>query len=140
MPTDRDRFDKVLAVAINPGAYEGEAIAALHKARELVKKTPSLAHPPPPPPPLPPAAKPAPPDEASFQVQITNVPPFWLNILLNLLSQEAYGLGLKSKMVCDFKESAVDVRCDGPKKACKAFEAHVTWVVDYVNSQPRNPS
>ena len=38
--SDKDRLDKVLAVAINPGAYEQEAIAALHKARELVKREP----------------------------------------------------------------------------------------------------
>ena len=29
MSDDKKRYDKVLAVAINPGAYEGEAIAAL---------------------------------------------------------------------------------------------------------------
>ena len=34
----RDRFEKILAVAVNPGAYEGEAIAALRKARELVER------------------------------------------------------------------------------------------------------
>ena len=31
MAGDRDRFNKVLAVAINPGSYEQEAIAALRK-------------------------------------------------------------------------------------------------------------
>src|SRR5450631_3520383 len=50
MPDDRGRFQKVLAIAINPGAYEAEAIAALRKARTFVKIDPSLAHPPPPPP------------------------------------------------------------------------------------------
>jgi hypothetical protein len=89
MPTDRGRLDKVLAIAINPGVYEEEAIAALLKARELVKKDPSLAHPEPPP--LPTVAKPVPTDEASFQVRITNVPQFWLNIFLNMVSQEADG-------------------------------------------------
>ncbi len=38
--TGKDRLDKVLAVAINPGAYEKEAVAALHKARKLVKREP----------------------------------------------------------------------------------------------------
>src|SRR5437899_1946698 len=38
-----DRLDKVLAVAINPGAYEPEAVAALRKARQLVKRDPALA-------------------------------------------------------------------------------------------------
>jgi hypothetical protein len=50
MPGDRDRFNKVLAVAINPGSYEQEAIAALRKAGDFVKTDPSLAHLPPPPP------------------------------------------------------------------------------------------
>jgi hypothetical protein len=40
---NKDRLDKVLAVAINPGAYEQEAVAAFHKARELVKRYPKLA-------------------------------------------------------------------------------------------------
>ncbi len=78
MTTDKDRFDKVLAIAINPGAYEEEAITALRKARELTKKDPSLAHPPPHPPVPPP--KPAPSDESSYAVRITSVAPFWLNI------------------------------------------------------------
>jgi hypothetical protein len=46
MPSDRDRLDKVLAIAVNPGAYETEAVAALRAARHLIKKNPSLAHPP----------------------------------------------------------------------------------------------
>jgi hypothetical protein len=47
-------------------------------------------------------------------------------------SQEAYGLGLKSKMVTDFSVSpmAFDIRCDGPKMACDAFEKHVTWLIE----------
>jgi hypothetical protein len=47
MAGDRDRFNKVLAIAVNPGSYEQEAIAALRKARDFVKTDPSLAHPPP---------------------------------------------------------------------------------------------
>jgi hypothetical protein len=39
----RDRFDKIIAIAVNPGAYEEEAIAALLKARQLAKENPSLA-------------------------------------------------------------------------------------------------
>ena len=138
MSTDRDRLDKVLAVAVNPGAYENEAIAALRKARELVKQNPSLAHPPPPTAPTP---KPASPDEASFQSRITKVRPDWLLVFLNSLSQEAYGLGLKSKMVCDFSEipTAVDVRCDGPYAACQAFQMHLQWLIDYFNSQLSKP-
>jgi hypothetical protein len=126
MPTERRLFDKVLAVAVNPGAYETEAIAALRKARELVKEDPSLAHPPPLPKP----------SEMSFQVTLTNVSPFWLRIVLNNLSEQAYGLGLRSKMVCDFKTpTAVNVRCDGSRQACKAFQEHLNLVLDHINAQ-----
>jgi hypothetical protein len=136
MSAEKERFDKVLAIAINPGAYEGEAIAALHKARELVKKHPSLAHPRPAPPA--PAPKRAPPGDDALEILVTHISPFWLNIFLNNLSEQAYGLGLKSKLVCDFKTPhAVDIRCDGPKKACEAFKAHLSWLIDYINSQPR---
>jgi hypothetical protein len=38
MGMDRKRIEKMLAVAISPGAYEEEAISALRKAREVVKK------------------------------------------------------------------------------------------------------
>ena len=41
---DKERFEKVLALAIDPGAYEGEAIAAFRKARELAKRNPSLTN------------------------------------------------------------------------------------------------
>jgi hypothetical protein len=141
MSDDKKRYEKVLAVAINPGAYEGEAIAALLRARELVKRNPALAYSPLPPMPLRP--KPAPPDEASFQAKVTNVSAFWLNIFLSNISQEAYGLGLKSKMVVDFhspKPQAVDIRCDGPKEACEAFQTHFNWLLDNINSQPRHVS
>jgi hypothetical protein len=40
MPSDRDRLDKVSAIAVNPGAYETEAVAALCAARKLIKKNP----------------------------------------------------------------------------------------------------
>ena len=39
MTGDKERFEKVLAVAINPGAYEGEAIAALRKCANWPKGT-----------------------------------------------------------------------------------------------------
>jgi hypothetical protein len=109
MPSDRDRFDRVVAVAISPGAYEGEAIAALHKARELAKNDPSLAHPP---------AITAPPHDTLYEAKITDIPPSWLNIALTNLSQEAYELGLKSKIPSDFDYTltAIDIKCDGPQK------------------------
>jgi hypothetical protein len=42
---NRERLQKIVALAINPGAIEAEAIAALHSARQLVKQNPALAHP-----------------------------------------------------------------------------------------------
>ena len=140
MASDRDRLDKVLAIAVNPGAYETEAVAALRAARQLIKKNPALAHPPPHP--RVPTPKAAPLGEHSHQVRITNVAPFWLYIAINSLSQQAYGLGLKSKLVIDFKAMpyALDVRCDGAETDCDAFARYVDRLVDYINSQPRRPS
>ena|SRR5215471_17318259 len=136
MADDRDRFEKVLAIAISPGAYEGEAIAALRKARELVGKNPALAHrrasreP---------APKPVAPDK--YKNKLTNIAPFWLPILITMLSEEAYKLQLISKITCDFTHTptAVNVLCEGSKEACSAFHGYVSWTVDYINSQPRNP-
>jgi Protein of unknown function (DUF2786) len=136
MPDNRERLQKVLAVAISPGAYETEAIAALTMARQLVSKHPHLAH-------LPdaPAPKPAPPEDASLEMRLKGVRPFWMKIALNLLSQQAYGLGLKSKLVCDFRETpnALDIRCDGPQEACDAFRRYVYFLIDHINAQPSRP-
>jgi len=85
MSADRERLDKVLAIAINPGAYEGEAIAALRKARELVKKDPSLAHSQPVPVSNP---HPASPGDDALEIKVTQISQFWLNIFLNSLSAE----------------------------------------------------
>ncbi len=139
MASDRDRLDKVLAIAVNPEAYEPEAVAALRAARQLIKKNPALAHSPPyPRVPL----KPAPLGEHSRQVRITNLAPFWLYIAIDSLYQQAYGLGLKSKIVIDFKAMpyALDVRCDGAETACDAFARYLDRLIDYINSQPRRPS
>jgi hypothetical protein len=137
MSPKRDRFDKVLAVAINPGAYEAEALTALRKARDLVKEDPSLAYPP-----GVPTTKLASPGDTSFQTKITNVSLFWLPIIMSNLSAQGYGLGLKSKIVTAFSKASyeVDVRCDGPSEACKAFQIHLDWLVNYVNSQVRKKS
>lgn len=136
---DRDRLDKIIAVAINPSAYEDEAISALRRARELVRQNPSLAHPPAP---QAPATTTAPALEASYQSKITNIRPFWLPVLLDNLSKEAYGLGLRSKLEVDFSGPlfAVDVRCDGSKAACETFKAHMNWLIAYINSQPPQPT
>ncbi len=53
------------------------------------------------------------------------------------LSQEAYGLGLKSKIVCDYSErlTTVEVRCDGSADAYKKFQGHVDWLIQYINKK-----
>jgi hypothetical protein len=135
---DRKRIEKMLAVAINPGAYEEEAISALRKAREVVKQNPSLAHPEPPPlAPVPPV----PPPDHSVEYRLTNIKPFWKDILIGSLSQAAYGLGLRSKISFDFTVSptAIDIRGDGPAAECEAFKAHVEWIIGYINAQPPQP-
>jgi len=130
----RDRFDKIIAIAVNPATYEEEAITALRKARELVKEDRALAHP------AAPAPEPAEPSYC-FQVAITNIPPEWITLIAHSLSKEAYGLGLKSKIEYDFSDIplALNVRADGCKDACSAFEKHFTRLMDFVNSQEHQP-
>jgi hypothetical protein len=132
----RERFDKIIAIAVNPATYEEEAITALRKARELVKEDRALAHPAPAPPPPPP-----PQQNYCFQVDITNIPPDWVTLVAHSLSKEAYGLGLKSKIEYDFSDVplSLNVRADGSKEACKAFEKHFSWLIDFVNAQQRQP-
>ena len=135
MSKDRDRLEKVIAVALNPGAYEEEAITALRKARELVRQDPELAHSPPPPPsPLEPPS----PVEHSLDFEVTKIPPYWINIFTNNVSEAAYGLGLKSKIVVELEAAprVIQIRCDGPKQACAVFEAHLNWLITYINTQP----
>ena len=138
MGIEHDRFEKILALAVDPGAYEGEAIAALRRAYEMVQRNPSLASQSPPISPKPP---PVSPQEASVAIKVTNITAFWFLIFVNSISQEAYGLGLKSKFVCDplmvQAPMVVDIRCDGPQKACDAFRAHLNWLIDYINSHPQ---
>jgi hypothetical protein len=130
----RTTIDKILAVAISPGAYDQEAIAALRKAREMVRQNPALAYPEPPPPPAAIALAP----DHSIEFRATNVLPFYLNIFVGSLSQEAYGLGLRSKFGFDFAAlpTAVVIRCDGTKAACDAFARYLHSLVEYINTHP----
>jgi hypothetical protein len=133
---DRKQIDKILAVALNPGAYDQEAVAALRRAREIVKKNPQLAHPDPPPPSKPPSTPPPKP-EHSIEYKVSKVTLFWAAIFLSNLSEKAYGLGLRSKFSCDFAGESVDIRCDGSKEACDLFVEHLQWLIDHINSQPK---
>jgi hypothetical protein len=134
----RDRFDKIIAIAVNPATYEEEAITALRKARELVKEDRALAHPAPPPPPAP---EPPPEPLYYFQVEITNIAPDWLTLVAHNLSKEAYALGLKSKIEYDFSDTppSLNIRADGSEQACRGFERHFTCLIDFVNAEQHQP-
>jgi hypothetical protein len=134
MTKDHEQFAKVLALAINPGAIEGEAVAALRRLRELVKRNPTLAHPP-----SPPSPPPRPPSQplSTLNVRVTTVHPDWLLILVSLLSRTAYRLALKYQIDFDFSEipTAVTLVCEGTDAACTSMSENVTWAVNYINSQ-----
>jgi hypothetical protein len=129
---NKDRFHKVLAIAINPGAPEGEATAALNRARELVRKDPSLAHPAPK---LPTAA---PPDHVISNIKVTNIPHLWLSILLSSVSEQAYDLGLMIRMSCNFNEPliSVDIKCSGQNKAHELLETYLKRLIVIINKPP----
>jgi hypothetical protein len=133
MANDRDRLKKVLALAMHPQTVHQEAIAAFHRARDLVKANPPLAHPPEQQPPAPTRATP----EATFTANITSVHPDWILILVESLSKKAYELDLKSQITFDFSQSltAVKVACDGSAKACETFESHMNWAINYINEK-----
>ena len=66
----------------------------------LVRQNPALTAPPPPPPM--PQPVPVKEEEASTQWRLTKLPPFWLPITISNLSEQAFALGLRSKLVYDF--------------------------------------
>jgi hypothetical protein len=117
---DRKQIDKMIAVALSPGAYEKEAIAALMKARAVVQKNPSLAHPEPLSK-LPSAPKP----DHSIQYTVSHVTMDWLSVLLRLS--------------CDYSNTGqgvtVNIRCDGVEAGCDAFVAHLNWLLTHINSE-----
>lgn len=132
MSATKERFEKILALAIDPGAYDGEAVAAMRRAYELVKKNRGLI------PPAPqPVYQPAQPKILSNAYKITNIQLSWVSIISELLSRKAYELDLKSKLEYDFSQTltGVSVTFDGTQEACTIFEAHINWVIEYVNSQ-----
>jgi len=135
MSEHRRRFNKIIAVAVNPGAYEDEAITALRRARALVKEDPELAYPEV----QVPHPKPPPPDDASYQARISNLSAFLLPIIMTNLSAEAYGLGLRSKIEVELKKGAalyaLNVRCDGSRLACDTFRIHLQRLVEYQNTE-----
>jgi hypothetical protein len=137
MANDRDRLNKVLALAMHPQTITAEATAAFHRARDLVKANPSLAHPPAAPP-SPPTPKPPP--QAKFKADITSVHPDWILILVEILSRTAYQLDLKYQICFDFSRSltAVSVVWDGSRQACDAFEQRMQRTISYINGKLKN--
>lgn len=132
--SDKARFEKVWALAVDPGAFEGEALAAFKKMRELVKTNPALAHlATAQPAPASPPRKP----EATYTARITHVHPDWILILIDLFSTRAYELGLRNKITFDFTgaQTAVKVVCEGPAISCDLFEKHVDWCINYINKK-----
>src|SRR4051794_4363605 len=97
MANDRERFTKVLTLAIHPETVPGEALAAFNRARELAKENPSLAHPP-----TPPREQKVTALDASYNARITAVHPDWVLILVGLLSNQAYKEDLRYKISFDF--------------------------------------
>jgi hypothetical protein len=140
MPDDRSKLNKVIALAINPGAVEEEAVAALRRARAIVQQNPALAHPPTEPKPTP---QPIPQgQEATLKITISNAHPDWILIMVGLLSAKAYDLGLMHKIDFDFSNqlTSVKILCDGSESACEAFSNFADWCSNYVNEQLRKPS
>jgi hypothetical protein len=75
-------------------------------------------------------------DEVSFEAEIGGVSEFWLPILLNTLSEQAYVLRLKSKFIWDFATpTTVQVKCDGREIACEAFKKHLNSLTEYIHSR-----
>jgi hypothetical protein len=108
------------------------------KARELVRRDPDLAFS------LLPGEHPLScadlADEASFEVNVSGVHDFWLPILLNTLSEQAYVLGLKSQLTCDFATpTTVHVKCNGRETSCKAFDDYIHVLMEYIDSRQCDP-
>jgi hypothetical protein len=140
MTKDRDQFNKVLTLAINPGSIEGEAVAALRRLRELVAKNPTLAHPTSH---LPQVARAPPPEpNATLNVRVTGVHPDWLLIGVSLLSRTAFELTLKYRIDFDFSEipTVLTLVCEGTDQACSAMSDDVTWLINYINKQTSKSS
>jgi hypothetical protein len=134
MADDRNKLDKVIALAIHPTTVPAEAVAAFNRARQLVKQNPDLAHPPPEPEPAAPAQ---PAVNAKFTATITNLHPDWILIFVALVSKTGHEAGLKYRIDFDFSQAAVAIKlqCEGDERQCNLFEWNATWCVNYINEQ-----
>jgi len=139
MSESHARFQKILTLAVNPAAQEGEAQAAFGKLRELVRQNPHLTAPPSYPPMPPPVEVKD--DDSTGQWRLTKISTFWFALLIDNLSGQAYNLGLRSRFACDFSETptALDITFTGSAEACESMGRAVAFLVDYINSQPQKP-
>jgi hypothetical protein len=131
MADDRERFTKILAVAMHPETMATEALAAFYRARELAKASPSLAHRPSE---LAPALR-QPSQGRVYRARITSVRQDRVLILLALLSKRAYELDLKYQISFDYGDSptAIDLVWRGPDMECKGLQWTVECAVNYIN-------
>jgi hypothetical protein len=132
---ERDKLNKVLALAMHPETIRGEALAAFERARHIVKTNPALAHPPTPQ--TPGAPPPTNSPQAKYSMTITNVHPDWILVLVHQLSKRAFDLDLKCQIGFDFSQQLTGVKLhwNGPEKACQDLEWSINWCVNYVNQE-----
>jgi len=134
--SDKILFQKILTLAVNPSALEGEAQAAFGKLRELARQNPHLATLPTPPPMPPPVTRH--PEDTTSQWRLVKIPPYWLSITVDNLSGQSYNLGLRSRFSFDFLETptALEITCTGSKESCDCFGQALAFLINYINSQP----
>ena len=135
MADDRERFTKVLTLAMHPETIATEALAAFHRARELAKANPALAHPPS----EPATALRQPRQGRVYRAHITSVRQDRILILLGLFSKRAYELDLKYQINFDYGNSLtkMDLVWSGPDKECKGLARTVECVINYINIKTR---
>ena len=135
MVDDRERFTKVLALAIHPETIAAEALAAFHRARELAKANPSLAHPPS----EPAAALGQPCQGKVYRAHVTSVRQDRILTLLGLFSKRACELDLKYQINFDYGNSLtkINLAWSGPDKDCEGLAHTVECAINYINIKAR---
>jgi hypothetical protein len=135
MSDDRGRFTKVLALAMHPETVATEALAAFHRARELAKANPSLAHPPS----EPITASPEPCQGKVYRAHITSGRQERILTLLGLFSKRACELDLIYQISFDHGNSLtkMDLSWSGPDKDCKGLARTVECAINYINIKNR---
>jgi hypothetical protein len=135
MADDRERFTKVLALAMHPETMATEALAAFHRARELAKVNPALAHAPS----EPGTALRQPCQGKVYRARVTSVRQDRILTLLGLFAKRAYELDLRYQIKFDYENSLtrVDLVWSGPERDCKGLARTVECVINYINIKTR---